>query len=121
MSAICMERSIFNLLIKHEKESSGETLIVIKRLLFCLRYLNVAAVLKSAFFLRLFRQANHPIIEIEEPKNHGWNKECSFDWVTVPYPRNMVGLLINRENNASENEISDPEEANGADFSDNGL
>ena len=34
----------------------------------------------------------------------------------------MVELLIDRENNASEkNEISDPEVANGVDFSDNEL
>ena len=70
--------------------------------------------------LRIWRQANHPKIEIGEPKNHGWNEDCSFDCVTVPYPRNMVELLIDRENNASEkNEISDPKEANGVDFSDN--
>ena len=92
-----------------------------KMLLICLCYHHVAVVLKTAFFLRILRQAHHPIIEIEERKNHRWNEDSSFDWVTVPYPRNAVELLIDREDNSSKNEISDPEEANGAEFSDNEL
>ena len=121
MSAIGMKRSTFNLLMKHKRESSGETLSVMKRLLICLCYHHEAVVLKSAFFLRIWRQANHPIKEIEEPKNHRWNETCSFEWVTVSYLRKMVELLIERKNNASVNEISDPDEANWTDFSDNEL
>ena len=58
------------------------------------------------------------MIEIEEPQNHGWNNDCSFDWITEPYPGNVAELLIDRENNASDIEISDLENANGTYYSD---
>ena len=103
--------------MRHEKASSGKTSSLVKRSLICLYYPNVRLVLKSTLstqtILQEFgdklsqRQAKNPIVEIEEPRDHGWNEDCSVDWVTEPYPENVAELLIDREN-TSDNEISDP-------------
>ncbi len=77
--------------------------------------------LRANYVARIWRQAQNPIVEIEDPSNHGWNEDCPVDWVTEPYSERDVELLIDRENNAIGNEISDPEYVNWTDYLDNKL
>ena len=78
-------------------------------------------ILRANYVARISRQARKPIVEIEEPQNHGWNEDCSVDWVSEPYPENVAELLIDRQDSANDNEISDFENLDGTDYSDNEL
>ncbi len=77
--------------------------------------------LRANYVARIWRQAQNPIVEIEDPSYYGQNEDCPVDWVTEPFSERAAELLIDRENKAIGNEISDREHVNWTDYSDNKL
>jgi len=55
----------------------------------------------------MWRKTTSSMMYLEEPSAHGWNKDRSIDWVSEPYPQDVIDLLKNDEsddNSDSDNE-----------------
>ena len=64
---------------------------------------------RANYVARIWRQASHPMMNIQDPQFHGWNEDLSTDWISVPYPEDISELLLanDEEMTASESESSD--------------
>ena len=64
---------------------------------------------RATYLARIWRQASHPMMNIQDPQFHGWNEDLSTDWISVPYPEDISELLLanDEEMTASESESSD--------------
>ena len=64
---------------------------------------------RANYFDRIWRQASHPMMNIQDPQFHGWNEDLSTDWISVPYPEDISELLLANDEKmtASESESSD--------------
>ena len=41
---------------------------------------------RANYVARIWRQASHPMMNIQDPQFHGWNEDLSTDWISLPYP-----------------------------------
>ena len=64
---------------------------------------------RATYLARIWRQASHPMMNIQDPQFYGWNEDLSTDWISVPYPEDISELLLanDEEMTASESESSD--------------
>ena len=44
---------------------------------------------RSNYIAHIWRQASRPMIEQEDPINHGWKADFSVDWIFEPYPEDI--------------------------------
>ena len=65
---------------------------------------------RSNYISRIWRQASHPIISIENPSCHGWNEDLTMKWVDDVHPRDIKLLLFNDENDDFDNFTDDTDE-----------
>ena len=65
---------------------------------------------------RIWRQTSTPIMEIEDPKHHGWQEDLTEEWVTVPFPEDITELLVDMTEEELEAGVAEAEDE--ADFSD---
>ena len=54
---------------------------------------------RAKYVARIWRQASTPIMEIEDPKYHGWQEDLTEDWVAVPFPEDITELLVDITDN----------------------
>ena len=59
---------------------------------------------------RLSRQASTPIMEIEDPKCHGWQEDLTEEWVTVPLPEDITELLVDMTEEEFEAGVAEAED-----------
>ena len=64
---------------------------------------------RANYVARIWRQASHHMMNIQDPQLHGWNEDLSADWISVPYPEVISELLLANDEKmtASESESSD--------------
>ena len=71
---------------------------------------------RANYVARIWRQASTPIMEIEDPKHHGWQEDLTEEWVTVPFPEDITELLVDMTEEELEAGVAEAEDK--ADFSD---
>ena len=49
---------------------------------------------RANYVARIWRQASLPLMDVEAAEMHGWKDDLSEEWVTVPYPDDILELLI---------------------------
>lgn len=71
---------------------------------------------RASYVAIIWQQASTPMMEIEDPKYHGWQEDLTEDWVTVHFPEDITELLVDMTEEHFEAGVAEAEEE--ADFSD---
>ena len=54
-------------------------------------------IIRANYVASIFRKANHLIIDLDEPTNHGWDERWEVIWSSVCFPDDVSELLIGQE------------------------
>ena len=65
---------------------------------------------RANYVARIWQQASTPIMEIEDPKYHGWQEDLTEEWVTVPFPEDITELLVDMTEEEFEAEVAEAED-----------
>lgn len=62
-------------------------------------------IIRANYVASIFRKANHLILDLDEPTNHGWDERGEVIWSSVCYPDDVSELLIGQEEVEDEDEF----------------
>ena len=65
-------------------------------------------VTRANYVARFWRNAQHPIMALEDPQFHGWLPNLNIDWIAEAYPDDVAELLVEHDEESSDD--SDDEE-----------
>ena len=54
-------------------------------------------IIRANYVASIFRKANHLILDLDEPTNHGWDERWEVIWSSVCFPYDVSELLIGQE------------------------
>ena len=49
---------------------------------------------RANYVARIWRQASDPMMDVDDPRNHGWNQDFDIDWISEAYPEDLAELLV---------------------------
>ena len=72
---------------------------------------------RANYVSRLWRLSLVPLVNPPHPSQHGWNSDLSILWTSVPFPDDILPLLINSDENEeqcsnTDDELADDDEPN---------
>ena len=64
---------------------------------------------RSNYISRIWRQTSVAEMDIQDPKEHGWNEDFTLKWHDEAYPQDVTELLSKNEESGEDDIDSDDE------------
>ena len=56
---------------------------------------------RANYVARIWRQASDLMMDVDDPRNHGWNQDLEIDWISEAYPEDLAELLVTTDDDIS--------------------